>query len=239
MRSMLRVAFVAAAVALAVSVLSADTPKDDLKKEGPPTKAQLQKSANNLKQIALAMHNYHDTFGHLPQAAICDKNGKPLLSWRVAILPFIEQDHVYKKFKLDEPWDSPSNKKLLSLMPATYKAVRNKPADDETYYRVFVGNHAMFEMNGKIGLAHVTDGLSNTIMVVEAGDAVPWTKPEELDFDPKKKLPELGGMFDGSFHAAFGDGMVRLFRKGKKADSLRRMIVRDDGEVVTDEDFKP
>src|SRR5438132_8532158 len=66
-------------------------------------------SQNNLKQIALAVHNYHDVYGHFPQD-ITDKNGKPILSWRVAILPFIEQDNVYKMFKLDEPWDSENNK---------------------------------------------------------------------------------------------------------------------------------
>jgi hypothetical protein len=239
MRSIFRATIAIGGIALAIVAVHADTPKDEVKGDGPVTKAQVQKSANNLKQIGLAMHNYHDTFNHLPTAAICDKDGKPLLSWRVAILPFIEHDKLYKEFRLDERWDSAHNKKLLSRMPWIYKAVRAKSADDETYYRVFTGNHAMFDMKQKINLAHITDGLSNTFMVVEAGDAVPWTKPEELEYDPKKKLPDLGGMFDGDFHALFGDGVVRLFRKGKKESSLRRLIVRDDGEIITDEDMKP
>src|SRR5207302_1956982 len=78
------------------------------------------RSANNLKQMALATINYADAFGRAPAAAICDKNGKPLLSWRVAILPFIEQDNLYKQFHLDEPWDSDHNKKLLARMPNVY-----------------------------------------------------------------------------------------------------------------------
>src|SRR5262245_822885 len=99
------------------------------------------RSANNLKQIMLAFHNYHDLYNGMPSAAICDKNGKPLLSWRVAILPLIEQDNLYKQFKLDEPWDSEHNKKLIPMMPKIY-AVPNvsKPGDTDTYYRVFYGN---------------------------------------------------------------------------------------------------
>src|SRR5438045_1511259 len=73
-------------------------------------------SSNNLKQIALAFHSFHDTYGGMPAAAICDKAGKPLLSWRVAILPWIEEGALYKQFKLDEPWDSKHNKALLKKM---------------------------------------------------------------------------------------------------------------------------
>src|SRR5438093_7201056 len=79
-----------------------------------------QTSVNNLKQLALAMHNYHDTYGHLPPAALKNKKGKPLLSWRVALLPFVEEDKLYKEFRLDEPWDSAHNKKLLAKMPKLF-----------------------------------------------------------------------------------------------------------------------
>src|SRR5688572_9177285 len=82
--------------------------------EGEPVKlaAARQQSSNNLKQLALALHNYHDTIGKMPQD-IVDKDGKPLLSWRVHLLPYMEEDHIYKQFKLDEPWDSTTNKALL------------------------------------------------------------------------------------------------------------------------------
>ncbi|MBV9126015.1 MAG: DUF1559 domain-containing protein, partial [Planctomycetes bacterium] len=71
-------------------------------------------SINNLKQIALAFHSMNDTYNFMPPAAICGKDGRPLLSWRVAILPYIEQQNLYNQFRLDEPWDSPTNKKLLA-----------------------------------------------------------------------------------------------------------------------------
>jgi RNA polymerase sigma factor (sigma-70 family) len=90
--------------------------------------AQRARSMNNLKQILLAMHNYHDANGNMPHD-ITDKDGKPMLSWRVAILPYIEQDNLFKQFKLDEPWDSDHNKKLLALMPSTYRTPGIGPKD--------------------------------------------------------------------------------------------------------------
>src|SRR5882672_4340583 len=74
----------------------------------------LATASNDLKQLALAMHNYHSAYGQLPPAAVRDKNGKLLLSWRVLILPYIEQDNLFKEFKLEEPWDSDHNKKLIA-----------------------------------------------------------------------------------------------------------------------------
>src|SRR5207248_5784084 len=105
--------------------------------------AAAAQSTNNLKQIALAAHAYHDVNGTFPPAATCDKKGKPQLSWRVLVLPYIEQDNLYKQFKLDEPWDSDNNKKLIAKMPPVYAMPgKSKPGDTDTYYRVFVGNGA-------------------------------------------------------------------------------------------------
>ena len=91
--------------------------------------ASRAQSQNNLKQFALAMHNYHSTYNHLPPAASFDKNGKPMLSWRVMILPFIEQDALYKQFRLEEPWDSEHNKKLLAKMPEVFASPDEKSHD--------------------------------------------------------------------------------------------------------------
>ncbi len=171
-------------------------------------------SQNNLKQIGLAMYNYEATYGMLPPAAICDKNGKPLLSWRVAILPFIEQDNLYKQFKLDEPWDSDHNKKLAQLVVKTYMLPNDKAKHElpSTYYRVFYGNDAMFDLKKGTRFAEITDGLSNTIMVAEAADAVPWTKPDELEYDPKQS-PKLGFHFGDRCDLLLGDGSVPRSKK--------------------------
>src|SRR5262245_19749930 len=102
------------AMLLAVAAFAAARPGDEAAK-----KEELRRqSANNLKQLVLAVHNFSDTYNRLPPAAVCDKKtGKPLLSWRVILLPFVEQGPLYKEFKLDEPWDGPNNKKLLEKMP--------------------------------------------------------------------------------------------------------------------------
>jgi hypothetical protein len=190
-------------------------------------------SQNNLKQIGLAMHNYHDTFGRFPPQALTDKDGKPLLSWRVAILPFIEQDNLYRGFKLDEPWDSEHNKKLLGRMPQIYAPVNAKTKEKyETFYQAFAGKGTVFEPGEKIRFMDIVDGTSNTIMIVEAGDAVPWTKPEDLPFDPDKRLPKLGGEFSDIINAAFCDGSVHEVTKKIDDKTLRALITRNGGEPI-------
>jgi type II secretory pathway pseudopilin PulG len=192
-----------------------------------------RQTINNLKQIGLAMHNYHDANGRFPGAAIANKDGKPLLSWRVAILPYIEEDTLYKAFKLDEPWDSEHNKKLAARMPKIYALPGvAKDGDTKTHYRVFAGNGALFETNRGVRLADVTDGTSNTIMVVEAAEPVEWTKPDELSYDPAKAPPKLGFFLKDRCHVVFADGAVRPLSKGIKDEVLHKLITRAGGEVI-------
>jgi hypothetical protein len=195
-------------------------------------------SVNNLKQMVLAMHNYADTYGKFPAAAIYDKNDKPLLSWRVAILPYVEESELYKQFHLDEPWDSDHNKKLLDKMPRIYvmPSTDGKESTEKTtktHYRVFHGKGAAFEGTKGITINDITDGTSNTIMIVEAEEAVPWTKPEELPFDPKKAPPKLGLKGADMFSAAAADGAVHTMSKKIDKDILKGLITRNGGENVS------
>jgi hypothetical protein len=207
---------------------------------------QWQRSANKLKQIGLAFYNFNDSLGGMPANAIYSKDGKPLLSWRVAILPYIEEERLFGEFKFDEPWDSPHNKKLLARMPKVYAPVAGKTkVPYSTYYQVFTGAHTPFNpaavrstggprplsLGGRIP-ASFPDGLSNTILAVEAGEAVPWTKPDDLPYDPKKPLPKLGGIFPDGFHVLFADGLVRLLRKDFDESTMRNLIDPADGNVV-------
>ena len=197
---------------------------------------------NNLKQIGLAWHSYHDTMGAFPSNTYT-KDGKPLLSWRVQILPYIEQNALYNQFKLDEPWDSPHNKPLGETLVKVFMVPgRPAPALNETYFRTFILPKDAKPADGRPLLtegdlrgpkiASVTDGLSNTFMVVEAGEAVPWTKPDDLPYDGVLPLPTLGGP-SGRFSVLFGDGSVRTFRSGQIDETnMRRLITRDDGQVV-------
>jgi hypothetical protein len=204
-------------------------------------------SGNNLKQIGLALHSYHDVNQTLPSPAIYSKDGKPLLSWRVAILPYLEQEDLYKQFKLDEPWDSPHNKALLSRMPKVYvhpmqDLVREPHA---THYQVFVGKreHAVrpiFTEGGPgLTLAAITnaDGCSQTWLAVEAADGIPWTKPGDLPYSPKGPLPRLGRFFPGAGLVLFADGSVRSMRYDLKEEAIRALITYNDGIILSGRDL--
>lgn len=222
---------------------------------------------NNLKMLGLAMHNYHDVNGRFPAPAVYDKNGKALLSWRVLLLPYLEQDHLYRRFKLDEPWDGPHNRQLLAQMPKVFAPVgTGQHLANSTYYQIFVDTqpartsatnstaagigtsgkgsgvasstagpwtaHAGFQKGQGASISDITDGTSNTLMIVEAASPVPWTKPEDLHYAADEPLPELGGLFPAVFHAAFFDGSVQTLLKTADRQLLRALITRDGGEVV-------
>jgi hypothetical protein len=195
--------------------------------------AERTQDMNNLKQMALAMHNYADQTRTFPPAAICDSSGKPLLSWRVAILPYIDQDHLYRQFKLDEPWDSPHNRRLIAQMPQVYASPLAPPGKPgQTHYRVFVGNGAAFELNRGIRPTEFTDGMSNTILMVETADTVPWTKPEDIPYGPNQPLPRLLSAGGQVFLAAFADGSVHTLSMHLAQEKLRALITRAGGEPV-------
>jgi hypothetical protein len=226
---------------LACSLIGVDlVAKDDTNKSDDKPKTERidrRTSMKNLKQIGLAFSIYHDTNGRFPFAAFYDlrkdKEGKkPLLSWRVALLPYVEESTLYQQFKLDEPWDSDHNKKLLPRMPKIY-GPNDAKSGHSTFYQAFVGKGAAFEGGAKkINFASFKKGTYNTLLVAEAAQAVPWTKPEDLVCAPDKDLPKLGGLFDDGFHALFADGWVQFIKKDVKPETLRALITREGGEVV-------
>ncbi len=189
------------------------------------------RTGDNLRTIALAMYKYQSVHGRFPPAAVHGKNGEPLYSWRVELLPHLGQQALYNQFHRDEPWDSPDNKKLLERMPDIYAAPwLKKGPQTETYFQVFVGPRAAFE--GKTGLSPTvfTDGTSNTFLIVEAAEAVPWTAPRDLPYEPGKPLPKLGGHFKGVFYAAFADGSARPFHLPVSPAALHAYITRNNGD---------
>jgi hypothetical protein len=202
---------------------------------------------NNFKQCMLAMHNYHSAYDKLPIHGTGAKGGplkaneKPLLSWRVAILPYIEEDELYKQFKLDEPWDSENNKKLIEKMPKIYAPVvrpDGKPGKaGYTHVQMVIGPKAM--PAASIGFASFTDGTSNTIGVVEAAEPVIWTKPDDVMF-PEKELPKgfrkkFGGQFPGFFIVGLWDGSVRVVSDSVSDKTLGSALSPSGGEVLGDD----
>jgi hypothetical protein len=192
-------------------------------------------ATNNLKQIGIAMHNYHDVHQGFPSTSICDRKGKPLLSWRVAILPYVEQDQLYKRFKLDEPWDSEHNKKLIAEMPKLY-ALPGGKADGKTHYKVFYGNNAVFDLVQATKITEIPDGTSNTLMVVEAAEGTDWTKPEDIEYDPKLPVGKLLLFKDDKTPVVFCDGSVRFLKKGLADKTWHMLIQKNDGQVIPDLD---
>jgi RNA polymerase sigma factor (sigma-70 family) len=214
--------------------LASTAPRLDDDKKDEDEATDKEKSIQNLKQIGLGLHTYHDVNGHFPARAAFDNDDKPLLSWRVLILPQIGEEDLYKEFKLDEAWDSAHNKKLLEKMPKIYAPVRGKPkAKYATYYQVFDGAGSIFDGTQATRIADILDGTSNTIMAVEAANAVPWTKPEDIPFNKDKPLPKLvGNQFTKGFHGVMADGSVHLFRKDFDEETLRMAITRNGGEIL-------
>jgi hypothetical protein len=197
--------------------------------------ATRMQSTNNLHQIAIAMHNYHSTYNKFPPAFSVDKDGKPLLSWRVHILPYIEQDNLYKEFHLDEPWDSEHNKKLIPRMPRTYQSSKKLPEVlGVTTYLTPRAKETAFPGKDAIAIKDIADGTSNTILTVDADDdhAVIWTKPDDLKIDPKKPHAGLGNRNGEGFQVGFCDGSVRYLKKDISIKNLWAMFTIAGGEVI-------
>jgi beta-lactamase regulating signal transducer with metallopeptidase domain len=247
--------------------------------------ARRAQSVNNLKQIGLAFHNYHSTYGRFPAAVnLGGKSGKVPYSWRIAILPYLEQQDLYNAYNFDEPWDGPNNRKLIAKMPAVYAYPGTEgtvPNPGHTAYFVFAGpstalsvgppragaagggaaigaagepprtevggpghrfpTPAPVEPNAAVpegpSIQQFTDGTSNTILTVEARRDIPWTKPEDIPFNPKAPLPELGGFTPDGFNAGFADGSVHYIKKSIKTHVLIALITRDYGEIVSSDSY--
>jgi len=198
--------------------------------------ARRAQSSNNLHQIALAMLNHESASRAFPARANFDKEGKPLLSWRVHILPDLDEENLYRQFRLDEPWDSDHNRKLIPLMPKLYQNPSAKPEPGKAHYLAVTGPGTMFEGNKARTAIDVKDGLSHTVTVVEVDPdrAVVWTKPDDWEYDPKQPLAGLGSAHPGGFLAAFADGAVQFLSKNIDPDVFRRLVTIADGKPVGD-----
>ncbi|HQX51054.1 MAG TPA: DUF1559 domain-containing protein [Planctomycetaceae bacterium] len=197
--------------------------------------ARRTQDMNSLKMIGLALHNYHDANGKFPARANYGTSGNALLSWRVHLLPYLDQKKLYEQFHLDEPWDSEHNLTLLDRIPNVYQS-KSLSDPKKTVFVTADGPGTMMEGKAGTGLRDVTDGTSNTIFVMEANpeNAVLWTQPEDLPFDPQSPGIGLGQFRTQGFQALFADGSVRLIANKIADESLRNLIIRNDGNVIGD-----
>jgi hypothetical protein len=204
--------------------------------------AHLRAGEENLRRLTIAMHSYADTFkgrnaARLPAVANFDNQGKPLLSWRVHLLPFVGEQKLYKEFHLNETWDSPHNKRLLARIPEVYQGPNRKLNEEgKTIFLIPVGKDAAFRQGpeGPRMPADFPDGTSNTILIVEADDAhaVAWTKPADLPFDHAHPERGLGGHYANGFLVGLADGSVRIVKRQISKATLQAAFTPAGGEVL-------
>jgi len=196
---------------------------------------------NNLKQIGLALHNYADANGTFPPAFIADETGKPMHSWRVLILPYLDQAQLYNEYDFSQPWDGPTNSRLITRMPAVYACPSNPVQGSNTAYVGVFGEHCIFRGGEPVKIREITDGTSNTLLVGEATRAnIPWMKPADVDVAVHPSIGDPDGF--SSYHAGgaqflLADGSVRFIAQTINALTLQALFTRDGGEVLPPGDF--
>ncbi len=210
------------------------------------TAARRMQSANNEKQILLALHNYESVHGQFPPAYIPDANGKPMHSWRVLILPYMEQASLHAQYDFSKPWDSPENLAVAESMPRIFRSPFEEPTPqnrNHTSYLLFAGKGTIFEdPQAKISVNKITDGTSNTIALTEVnGSGVIWTQPTDLDAAQLDfKIRNMRDAQPGQINTAYSqgvtmgmfDGSVRFISAEVQPEVLRTAVDPDDGQVV-------
>lgn len=198
---------------------------------------------SHLNQMHLALHNYHDTFGCFPPAFVADADGKPMHSWRVLLLPFIDQLPLYKGYRLDEPWNSPHNLQIAERLNAEMFRCPNRPRGSDprlTNYVVIVGAGTAFPGTGVSRLEDFADGLENTILMAEiANSDILWTEPRDLVVDHMSfaindpKRASISGAHPSGPAVVFGES-IRAYRldKSLRPETLRALITIAGGEPV-------
>ena len=199
-----------------------------------------------VRQFMLAILNYESVHGTFPPAYETDDAGKPIHSWRVLILPFIEEQALYNRYRFDEPWDGPSNIKLLNQMPNIYACPMHRDHPDRTPYKLVVDEGTLFDGGQRRTFADIIDGASKTFGVIEdTRNPVPWTKPEDLTIqqavdalsnqNPRHVAHILHRQFStlllGS-SVAFMDGSSQMLGPKVSTADLRSCCLIADGRIV-------
>jgi len=209
---------------------------------GIPRAAHRTQCRNNLKQIAIALHNYHDVFGTFPPAYVSDEQGRPMHSWRVLLLPYIDSNDMSEKqlfedFDFSEPWDGPNNIKLLEKCPHIYAC----PSSDEhdptlTDYAAIVGDECVFRGPQPVSITEITDGTSNTGMVSEVSHArIRWTEPRDISLGAFSGIGQPEGFssdHDGGVFLLRVDGSVKFLSEEEPLEKVRAIMTRNGGETI-------
>jgi hypothetical protein len=194
--------------------------------------ARRSSSMNNMKQLALAIHNYHDVHRALPPAVVTDANGKPLYSGRVLLLPYLEQSFIYDQWDKTQAWDSPANQGLSQMMIPTFHDPSDSGPPGQTSYLFVSGPGTMFEQGQKLSFVDITDGTSNTIMFVEVkGSGINWAEPRDIDVTSGAPLPPSN--HNSGNIIGMADGSVRTLPQGTPPATIQAAASRAGGEAYS------
>ncbi len=188
---------------------------------------------NNVKQIALAMHNYHDTYGTFPPAYTIDESGEPLHSWRTLILPFMEGgNEVYRQIDLSKPWDDPANERFAELDFPFYTCPSAVLSPGMTTYLAVDDQLSIFDGANSTSIQQITDGTSNTMLVVEVDpqQAVYWMQPADLDLPTFESNP-VSSRHIGGCNCGLADGSVIFLSESISAEGKKGLVSKAGGEA--------
>lgn len=203
-------------------------------------------SRNNLKQMGLALHAYHDTSKAFPPGGTFDENGQPFHSWQTFLLPFIEQNPVYERISFSDPWDDPQNEKPFRTRIDIYTnpGVKNDSTlDDNDAYASshYAANGWVVGGHAGLKIAEIRDGAATTILAGEVADHFkPWGDPTNWR-DPQLGINKspfgFGGPFKGGSQFVFADGSTRFLSEGINPQVLHALSTPSGGEAVQENDY--
>ncbi len=196
--------------------------------------AESEVAMNRMRQLGLALHNYESDHLAFPPQSLSSDGGQALLSWRVLLLPYVDQQALYEQFHLDEAWDSPHNLPLVSKIPELYRGDSNLPAGNTRLVAPLTANSLMGRPGAPVGFREIVDGTSTTLWLVESTSerSVPWTKPDDLVIDPKNPLEGIRSSDSGRMMVGFLDGSVRSISSKLKPELIIAIFSINGGEVV-------
>lgn len=197
--------------------------------------ARRMQCSNNLKQIGIALHNYHSTYKSLPPAFTVDDSGQRLHSWRTLILPFMEQQALYSQIDLDKPWDDPANQQVAATAIPAYQCPSTPGDPTMTTYVAVVDPAGVFSGSQSVNFQDVTDGLSNTVMVAETSPdkAVHWMSPDDIDRQTFLGAKDHSHAHPGGANTAFADGAVNFLSSSMDERVREALVTRDSGDTVS------
>ena len=201
----------------------------------------------HLKQLGLALHNYHDEYGCFPPAFVADELGRPMHSWRVLLLPYLDQAPLYNQYRFDEPWDGPNNRRLADRMEEFFScpvtpAMRDPSEPCFTSYVAVVGPETAWPGTNSVSIKDIKDGMANTLLLVEvANSGIQWMEPRDLhvlQMAPSinsKAGQGISSRHPGGVYVLLADGAVRFEEESLSPQTIRALLTIDGGEKVVDE----